>query len=103
MPTVSPKIGEFLLKTTGSKDIDESLHKILIDYLEIKLKELNETINDFEKKWGMNFEEFKRKLKEDISRAGNENYSFETEKDFWKWEEAETLKKHYTEIKDLWM
>lgn len=51
----------------------------------------------------MNFEEFKRKLKEDISRAGSENYSFETEKDFWKWEEAETLKKHYTEIKDLWM
>mgnify|MGYP001496028166 CR=1 FL=1 len=82
MPTVSPKIGEFLLKTTGSKDIDESLHKILIDYLEIKLKELNETINDFEKKWGMNFEEFKRKLKEDISRAGNETTLLKLKKIF---------------------
>ena len=36
----------------------------------------------------MSFEEFKEKIKE--------NYSYEVEKDFWEWEEAETLKQYYT-------
>jgi len=30
-------------------------------------------------------------------------YSFNTEKDYWQWEEAETLKKHYEEIKGQWI
>ncbi|MDY6854424.1 MAG: hypothetical protein SWO11_06915 [Thermodesulfobacteriota bacterium] len=40
MPAISPKLGEFLVKTTGSKDIDDAFHKILLDYLVIKVKNL---------------------------------------------------------------
>jgi hypothetical protein len=98
---VSPKFGEVLVKTTHSKDIDDALNKILSEYLGLKLKTLQETIEEFRKKWDMSFEEFKRHLKEGTLKK--DAYSFDTEKDFWQWEEAETLKKHYEEIKGQWM
>jgi len=48
----------------------------------------------------MSFEEFKRHFREGTLKEGI--YSFDIEKDFWQWEEAETLKKHYEEIKGQW-
>ncbi|MDY6863909.1 MAG: hypothetical protein SV062_13100 [Thermodesulfobacteriota bacterium] len=101
MPAISPKLGEFLVKTTGSKDIDDAFHKVLVDYLELKLKTLGEIIEGFQKKWEMNFDEFKENLKEGTIKK--DVYSFDTEKDFWRWEEAETLIKHYEEIKTQWI
>lgn len=100
MPIMTPKLSEVLIKTTHSKDIDDALNKILSEYLELKLKTLLETIDGFQKKWGMSFEEFKRHFKEGTLKE--DTYSFDTEKDFWQWEEAETLKKHYEEIKGQW-
>lgn len=101
MPTISPRLGEFLVKTTGSKDIDDAFHKIFLDYLELKLESLSEIIEGFQKRWGMNFDEFKKSLKERTLKK--DVYSFDTEKDFWQWEEAETLKKHYREIREQWI
>ena len=101
MPAISPKLGEFLVKTTGSKDIDGALRKVFLDYLELKLKSLNEIIGDLQKKWGMNFDEFKKNLKTGTLRK--DAYAFDTEKDIWRWEEAETLKKHYEEIRNQWI
>ncbi len=101
MPIMSPKLGEVLVKTTHSKDIDDALNKIFSEYLDLKLKKLQETIEGFQKKWGMTFDEFKRNLKEGTSKE--DTYSFDTENDYWQWEEAETLKKHYDEIKKLWI
>jgi len=37
---MSPKLGEVLVKTTHSKDIDDALSKIFSEYLELKLKTL---------------------------------------------------------------
>jgi hypothetical protein len=65
------------------------------------LKKLYQTIKEFEKKWNMSFEEFRRRFKENTLEA--DAYSFSTEKDFWEWEEAETLRKHYEEIKMQWI
>ncbi len=101
MPVVSPKLGEVLVKATHSKDIDDALNKIFSEYLELKLKTLQEKIDEFQKKWNMNFDEFKRQFKEGILKK--DSYSFGTETDYWQWEEAETLKKHYEEIKGQWM
>jgi hypothetical protein len=101
MPVMSPKLGEVLVKATHSKDIDDALNKIFSEYLELKLKTLQEKIDELQKKWGMNFEEFKRHFKEGTLKENT--YTFSTERDYWQWEEAETLKKHYEEIKGQWM
>jgi len=101
MPVMSPKLGEVLVKTTHSKDIDDALNRIFSEYLELKLKKLQQIIGKFEKKWKMSFEKFKKHIKEKTLKA--DTYSFNMEKDYWQWEEAETLKKHYEEIKGQWI
>jgi len=95
MLTISPRLCKFLIETTKTADIEAAFSKIFRDYIDLKLKYLNETIKSFEKKWGMDFESFKKKTKSE--------YSYEVEKDFWEWEEAESLKKYYMEIKNSWM
>ncbi len=101
MPVMSPELGEVLIKTTHSEDLDDALNKIFSEYLELKLKTLLETIIEFQKKWGMSFEDFKRHCKEGTLKENA--YSFDVEKDYWQWEGAETLKKHYDEIKGQWI
>jgi len=101
MSVISPKVGEILVKTTHSKDLDDALHKIISEYLELKLNTLQGIIDGLRKKWDMTFEEFKERMKE--GRLEKDSYSFDVEQDFWRWEEAETLKKHYEEIKSQWI
>ena len=101
MSIMSPKLSEVLVKTTQSKDIDDALNKIFSEYLELKLKKLQQTIEEFEKKWNMSFEKFNKGIKENTLKA--DIYSFDTEKDYWQWEEAVTLRKHYEEIKGEWI
>lgn len=101
MSTISARLGEFLVKTTGTSDIDNALHKVFADYLELKLANLNGTIAKSRLKWGMGFEEFKAGMK--AGTLAKDAFSHEVEKDFWEWEEAETLKKHYETLKEEWI
>jgi hypothetical protein len=101
MPAISPKLGEFLVKTTRSKSIDDAFDAVFSGYLELKLKNLRERGKEFEKKWGMTFEESKKSLKEGTLKKNG--YSFDTENDFWRWEEVETLKEHYDHIRKQWI
>ena len=101
MPAVSPRLGEFLIKTTKAKDIDNAFQKVLTEYLELNLKNLNEIIEMLQSKWGAGFEEFKERLKRGAFKK--DAYSFDVEQDFWQWEEAETLKKHYESLKKEWI
>jgi hypothetical protein len=101
MSAISPKLGEFLIKTTKAKDIDNAFQKVFTEYLELKLKDLHETIEKFQNKWGTGFEEFKKRLKSGTLKK--DAYSFDVEQDFWQWEEAETLKKHYESLKEEWI
>ncbi|MBI4653420.1 MAG: hypothetical protein HY752_00235 [Nitrospirae bacterium] len=48
----------------------------------------------------MNFEGFNEKFKDGTLQK--DTSSFEVEQDFWQWEEAETLKKHYESLKREW-
>jgi hypothetical protein len=53
MLTLSPKLGNFLIKAAETADIDMALRKILFEYLDLKLKELQGQTKNFEEKWGM--------------------------------------------------
>lgn len=94
MLTLSPQVGELLLKATHSQDLDESLHKVLRDYLDLKLRALASDIHQLEEKWGCAFTEFRERTKDD--------YSYEVEKTFWEWEQLEILKSHYQAVHERW-
>jgi hypothetical protein len=94
MLALSPQVGELLLKATQSQDLDEALHKILRDYLDLKLSSLSAEIGRLAEKWGCTFAEFKEQTKGE--------YTYETEKTFWEWERLETLKSHYQALQERW-
>jgi hypothetical protein len=101
MLTLSPRLGELLTKATETPDIETALWKVLSEYLDLKFNELSKQIGVFEQKWGMSFEEFSRRCKErDLEMDA---YSYEVENDFWAWEKAMTLRRHYEALRSKWM
>ena len=64
---LSPQVGELLLQATQSQDLEEALHKVLHEYLDLKLASLNAEIGLLEKKWQCGFAEFREKTKEDVA------------------------------------
>ena len=51
MVALSPQVGELLLQATQSSDLEEAFHKVLREYLELKLAVLDAEIGLLEKKW----------------------------------------------------
>ena len=49
----------------------------------------------------MNFDEFSKRS--EAKTLGQDPYSYEVESDFWEWEKAETLLKHYGTLKKQWI
>lgn len=94
MPQLSPQVGELLLKATHSQDLDEALHKVLREYLDLKLSALAAEISRLEAQWRCPFVEFTEKTKHD--------YTYDVEKTFWEWEQLETLKSHYQALRERW-
>jgi hypothetical protein len=94
MVALSPQVGELLLQATQSQDLEEAFHKVLREYLDLKLAALDAEISMLAKKWECSFPEFREKAKED--------YRYEVEKDFWEWERLETLKAHYQALRARW-
>lgn len=94
MLTLSPSVGDLLLKATHSQDLEAALHKVLREYLDLKLSSLFAEISHLEQKWRCTFAEFKEKTKEE--------YTYEVEKAFWEWERLETLKSHYQTLQERW-
>jgi hypothetical protein len=87
MLNLSPQLGDLLLQATHSQDLDEALHKVLREYLGLKLHALSAEIVRFEEKWGCSFAEFQERTKD--------HFTYEVEKAFWEWEQLETLRSHY--------
>jgi hypothetical protein len=94
MLTLSPQVGELLLQITESQDLEEAFHKVLRDYLDLKLASLSVEIHRLEIKWGCPFAEFREKTKGE--------YAYEVEREFWEWERLETLKAHYEALRARW-
>jgi hypothetical protein len=94
MLTLSPQVGELLLQATQSQDLDEALHKVLREYLDLKLAALAAEMRHFETKWECSFAAFREKTKHE--------YTYDVERDFWEWERLETLKSHYEALRVRW-
>lgn len=94
MTSLSPQVAELLLQVTYSQDLNEALHKVLREYLDLKLNALSSEIHRMEDQWSCKFAEFKERTRND--------FSYEVEKDFWEWESLETLKSHYYSLRERW-
>lgn len=101
MITVSPQIGEFLIKVTHLPDIDAALKKVLTEYIDLKVADIGGKIKRYESKWKMTFKEFEEACKNNKLKA--DTFSYEVEKDFWEWEQLDSLFKYYEDIKSRWI
>ncbi len=101
MPVMTAKLSEALVKATLARDINDAFNRIFTEFLDLKLNQLEQAIKAFQKKWGSTFEGFKKKIQQ--NQLGENPHSYNVENDFWQWEEAETLKEHYSDIKEQWM
>ena len=90
-----------LVEITQTPDIHMALTKVLTEYLELKIRELQERIAVYEEKWNLSFDEFSTRCQN--KNLGQDIYSYEVERDFWEWERLESLRKHYVQMKSQWM
>ena len=97
MVSVSPRIAVLLNQVTATPDLESALLKVLSEYIDLKVAQFDGQISAFEAKWGMTFAEFSDRFEND--QLDQDSYSYDVEKDFWDWEKAETLKKHYLELR----
>ncbi len=97
MVSVSPHIAVLLNQVTATPDLEAALLKVLSEYIDLKVAQFDRQISAFETKWGMTFTEFSDRFEND--QLDQDSYSYDVEKDFWDWEKAETLKKHYLELR----
>ena len=67
----------------------------------LKLKDLNKELEGFESKWNMPFDKFKEKSSK--GEIDQDIFSYDVERDFWDWERADTLKKHYESMRSQWI
>ena len=96
MITVSPKLGEFLTKVTQTPDLETAFWQVFNEYVAMKMAALRNANKDYERKWGMTFDEFARQSKDDTLKE--DAYSWNAEQDFWGWEQAVTLLHHYESL-----
>jgi hypothetical protein len=94
-------LGQFLVKATQSTDLEIALKQVLREYLVLKLKDLNKELEGFESKWNMPFDKFKEKSSK--GEINQDIFSYDVERDFWAWERADTLKKHYESMRSQWI
>lgn len=96
MIAVSPKLGEFLTKVTQTPDLETAFWRVFNEYVAMKMAALREANNEYERKWGLTFDEFTRRCQEDTLKE--DAYSWNVEQDFWGWEQTVTLLRHYESL-----
>jgi hypothetical protein len=93
---ISPRIGALLTQVTEVPDLEAALWKVLSEYIDLKLARIRQQIQEFESKWGMTFTEFAERC--EAGTLDEDPYSYDVESDYWEWEAAETLLKHYESL-----
>ena len=99
--TISPRVGVLLTQVTETPDLETALWRVLSEYIDLKTKFLRQRIQEFESKWGMTFEVFSERC--EAGMLDQDPYAYEVESDFWEWEKAETLLRHYEALQARWM
>ncbi len=92
---ISKPLHKILSDLTGEERFDVALHLATKDLLRLKLKETENQIADFEKRYKMPFEKFKKAWeKGQIAKK----FSYEVEKNYWEWEAAVTDQKRLRQM-----
>jgi hypothetical protein len=76
-------ISRALTELTGESRVDVALVLLVREYAHHKLMEINDELKQYEQKYGMPFEAYKR-LWDSEDRP--EHYAFEAEKNYLEWE-----------------
>ena len=82
-----------LVELTGEARVDNALTRVIRDFARQKLMELETGLRQFEAKYGMSFETYRR-LWESEDRP--EHYTFEAENDYLMWEGLVTRRNRLT-------
>lgn len=85
--TISKPVHKILADLTGETRLDVALHLATKDLVRLKLKEAEQQRKQFEERYQMEFEAFKRAWNE--GQIANK-HSYEVEQDYWEWEAAVT-------------
>lgn len=83
-----------LADITGETKLEVAINSTLRDALEHRMEIVDKGIVDFEKKYRMNFSEFKKKWHEGKIK---DKFSYSVEKDYIEWETLATRKKRLGE------
>jgi len=93
--TIATNITKALMDLTGEPRIELAIMDLLKDAIEHRIEKIEKEINDYEKKYGMSFEEFKEKFnKDEIS----DSYSYDIEMDYLEWEGLISRLEKYTNM-----
>lgn len=95
LPEVISKSTAKLLKDlTGEPRLDTAVRIAVKDSLIHRLEDIEPKIEEFEEKYGKDFEAFRKSWEDDEIE---DKYSYDVESDYWKWEELVTRKKKIKE------
>ncbi|GEM_PF-6171641 len=94
---LNTEIIEKICLLTGENNAEKALEFIVVDYLSLKIEQLQNKISFFESKWKMNYEEFEKK-----SVEMSDGFSYTTEKEYLEWGETVAALKYYSKIKEQW-
>lgn len=83
-----------LTDITGEKRLDVAVSSTLRDALEHRLEIVKKDMKKFEKKYGMNFSEFKKRWQKGEIRN---KFYYSVERDYIEWETLKTRKKRLKE------
>ena len=98
MAVVSKRIERLIRILEPEGDIEDKIERLVINELIRRLNRYKLITKHFERKYGMTFDEFKKRKV--VKERG---YSFEVESDFWDWEMAldgiETIQEMLADLK----
>lgn len=84
------ELGRALMELTGEPRADVAMMLLLRDYARHKLAEIDAALKQYEQKYGMSFEEYKRLWD---SEEHEEHYTYAAEWDYMQWEALDTRRK----------
>ena len=97
MEVFTPHFTGLLTAATNKVVLKDAVYQVFTDYLELKIALHKRKTTNFELKWKMDFDNFKKSF-----RKRSDGFSYEIEQEFYDWEASESLKKHYQEIQAQW-
>lgn len=94
---ISKPLHRVLSGLTGENRADVALELAAKDLLRLKLRQVEERVEEFESRYQMRFTEFKQAWE-----AGKiaEKHSYQVERDYWEWEAAVGDEKKYRQMLD---